>query len=222
MVPDGASGPGTGDPGCYNAAMPRLFVAIDFPPAVREQLALICFGLKDARWSDKDQMHLTLRFMGDVEGSQFLDVRDALEDVRVPPFDLRLRGLGHFPPRGKPQVLWAGVERTYPLVTLHDKVEAVVVRAGLPPEARNFHPHVTLARLKGTHTKHVASYLGHNALFAAGPFGVEAFHLYSSTLSPKGALHRIEATYPLLPPEAAVDWGTTGNTHLSAMKGDRP
>lgn len=203
-------------------AMPRLFVAIDFPAPVREQLALICFGLKDARWTEKDQMHLTVRFIGEVEGSQFLDVRDALEDVVAPPFDLHLRGLGHFPPRGKPQVLWAGVAGSEALSVLHDRVEAAVVRAGRPPEGRKFHAHVTLARLKGTHTKHVAQYLGHNALFSAGPFPVEQFHLYSSVLSPKGALHRIEATYPLQTGGDGVDWGATGDPSLTAIKGERP
>jgi 2'-5' RNA ligase len=202
--------------------MHRLFVAIDFPAPVREQLALICFGLKEARWMEKDQMHLTVRFIGEVEGSCFLDVRDALEDVRVAPFDLRLKGLGFFPPRGLPHVVWAGVERSEALVALHDKVEAALVRAGLPPEGRNFHAHVTLARVKGAHSKHVAAYLGHNALFSAGPFGVEAFHLYSSVLTPKGALHRIEASYPLRPPDDGTDWGATGDPSLSAMKGVRP
>jgi RNA 2',3'-cyclic 3'-phosphodiesterase len=202
--------------------MHRLFVAIDFPAPVREHLALMCFGLKEARWMEKDQMHLTVRFIGEVEGSRFLDVRDTLTDVRVAPFDLRLRGLGHFPPRGQPHVVWAGVEKSEPIVALHDKVEAAVLRAGLPPEGRNFHPHVTLARVKGAHPKHVAAYLGHNALFSAGPFGVDAFHLYSSVLTPKGALHRIEASYPLIPPGAEVDWGATGDPSLSATKGDRP
>jgi len=203
-------------------SMPRLFVAIDFPAPVREQLALICFGLKDARWNDKDQMHLTVRFIGEVEGSRFLDVRDALEDVSAPPFDLRLKGLGHFPPRGRPHVLWAGADGGEALGVLHDRVEAAVVRAGLAPEGRKFHAHVTLARLKGTHPRHVAAYLGHNALFATGSFPVERFHLYSSVLSPKGALHRIEATYPLRTGGDGVDWGATGDPSLAAMKGDRP
>jgi 2'-5' RNA ligase len=177
--------------------MPRLFVAIDFPDPVREHLALVCFGLPDARWVPREQLHLTLRFIGDVEGSRFLDVRDELLNVRSAPFDLRLRGLGHFPPRGRPHVLWAGIEKSPALEALHGRVESVLVRAGLPPEARNFAPHVTLARLKGTPARRVADYLTEHALFAAGPFPVTEFRLYSSLLSPKGAAHTLEASYPL-------------------------
>jgi len=177
--------------------MHRLFVAIDFPEAVRQQLALLCFGLPDARWVPPEQLHLTVRFIGEVEGSVLLDVRDALDDVRAAPFDMRLKGMGHFPPRGRPTVLWAGVDGGAGLVALHGKVDAAVGRAGLPPEGRNFAPHVTLARLKGTHPRRVADYLMEHALFLAGPFPVEAFHLYSSVLGPKGALHTREASYPL-------------------------
>jgi 2'-5' RNA ligase len=177
--------------------MPRLFVAIDFPDPVREHLALLCFGLPDARWVPREQLHLTLRFIGDVEGSRFLDMREALHAVRFSPFEMRLKGLGHFPPRGKPHVLWAGVEKNGPLEALHGKVEGVVVRSGLPPEARNFAPHVTLARLKGTPPRRVADYLTEHALFTAGPFPVDSFHLYSSVLTPKGAHHTLEASYPL-------------------------
>jgi len=180
--------------------MHRLFVAIDFPDRVREQLALLCFGLPDARWTPTEQLHLTVRFIGEVEGSRMLDVREALEAVRVAPFDMRLRGLGHFPPRGRPHVLWAGVEKNGPLAALHDKVEAAVVRTGLPPEGRNFAPHVTLARLKGTPPRRVADYLTDHALFSAGPFPVSDFHLYSSVLTPKGAVHTREASYPLAVP----------------------
>lgn len=184
--------------------MHRLFVAIDFPEAVRQQLALLCFGLPDARWTPAAQLHLTVRFIGEVEGGRFLDVRDALGEVSAPPFDMRLKGLGHFPPRGRPHVLWAGVEKNGPLTALHDRIERTVVRAGLPPEGRNFMPHVTLARLKGTPPRRVADYLTDHALFQAGPFPVEAFHLYSSLLTPKGAVHTLEASYPLGTP-AVVD-----------------
>jgi 2'-5' RNA ligase len=177
--------------------MHRLFVAIDFPEPVRRELALLCFGLPDARWVPPEQLHLTVRFIGEVEGSVLLDVRDALGDVRAAPFDLRLRGMGHFPPRGRPSVLWAGVDGGDGLRVLHDRVEAAVTRAGLPPEARNFAPHVTMARLKGTHPRRVADYLTEHALFSVGPFAVESFHLYSSVLGPKGAAHTLEASYPL-------------------------
>ena len=86
----------------------RLFIAIDPPQEVREQLAALCCGLPDARWTPVEQLHLTLCFIGEVSGDHFLDIREALAELHVPPFPLQLRGVGFFPPRGLPRVVWAG------------------------------------------------------------------------------------------------------------------
>lgn len=182
--------------------MHRLFIAIDFPEPVRAALALLQNGLPDARWAPPEQLHLTVRFVGEVEGSVFADLQDALTAVRCDPFEMALSGMGHFPPRGQPRVLWAGVTAHEALATLRRKVEAALATAGIGPEGRKFAPHVTLARLKGTPLRRVAEYLAHHAGFASAPFTVEAFHLYSSILSNAGAKHRLEASYPLAAPGA--------------------
>lgn len=177
--------------------MPRLFVAIDLPQEISGLLHGICCGLPGARWLAQDQMHLTLRFIGEVDGGLFRDIREELEHITAPRFSLRVRGLGVFPPRKAARVLWAGVEPLEQVLALRNRVEAALVRLGLAPEGRKFAPHITLARLQETPVARLHRFLAGNSLFATGEFLLEEFHLYSSVLSAKGASHAIEASYPL-------------------------
>lgn len=177
--------------------MYRLFVSIELPDDVKQALARLSGDVPGARWLGPDEMHLTVRFIGEVDGLVYEDVLAALDEVRVAPFDLALHGVGHFPPRGEPKILWAGLERSDALRVLHDRVESALVRAGVEGEHRKFSPHVTLARLKGTPSRAVGSFLAMNGLFRAEPFTVREFHLYSSSLGAKRAVHRCEASYAL-------------------------
>ena len=177
--------------------MVRLFIAIDPPAAVKDRIAELCAGVPGAKWVSPEQSHLTLRFIGEVGNDEFADTAEALSGVSAPPFVLRLKGVGHFPPRGAPKVLWAGVEDRAPVANLHDRIEARLQRLGLDPDRRKFSPHITLARLKGARTERVRDYLAQHALFATESFAVSEFHLYSSKLGAKGAIHRIEASYDL-------------------------
>jgi 2'-5' RNA ligase len=175
----------------------RLFVAVDLPEALRERLAGMSGGLPGARWVPPDQLHLTLRFVGDVDGAVFADLQETLAEVRQEPFDLALRGAGHFPPRGAPRVVWVGFDASEELRRLHAAVERAAQAAGLEPEGRRFHPHVTLARLKDTPPRRVAEYLAAHAGLRSDPFPVRELVLYSSVLGSTGATHRPEVVYPL-------------------------
>ncbi len=175
----------------------RLFVAIDFPEPVREQLARISHGLPGARWVPPEQLHLTLRFIGEVEGSRALDLGQALAGVDSPHFDLQLQGVGFFPPRKKPRVVWVGVDKNDSLVRLRNRIESVLTGAGLEPEGRKFAPHVTLARLKNTPASRVGRFLEQYSMFYVPPFTVTEFRLYSSVLNARGARHFVEQVYPL-------------------------
>ena len=183
--------------------MHRLFVAIDFPTAVRDRLAGLCRGIHGARWVQPDQLHLTLRFIGEVDGPSFHDVAEALDAVHRPRFELQLKGVGHFPPGDEPRVLWAGMAPSNPLSRLRNAIERAVIDAGVAPDARRFTPHVTLARLKGARSGEIAPYLAEHSLFASAPIPIGEFHLYSSWLGSKQAHHRIEASYPLVDPAPA-------------------
>ena len=178
--------------------MYRLFVAIDLPDSVKEPLLDMCYGLRGAKWIDDSRMHLTLRFIGEVDGGVFRDVEEALATIEIEPFELTVKGVGYFPPRGKPETLWAGVEKNDHLSALRNKVESVLTRAGLPNEGRKFVPHIQLARLKDTPEEHLARFLQEYALLRLPTFTVQEFHLYSSFLSSEKALHQVEASFQLV------------------------
>jgi len=175
----------------------RLFVAIDLPEAVKDHLGIICCGVPRARWVLPEQMHLTLRFIGEVDGGLFRDICEELAGIHGEIFSLQLEGVGFFPPRGKPRVIWVGLHKLDALLRLRYRIESRLIALGLEPEARKFSPHITLARLKNTHPAKVGRFLENYGLFCSTPFSVASFHLYSSQLGRKGAVHRIEATYPL-------------------------
>jgi 2'-5' RNA ligase len=178
--------------------MHRLFVAIDLPESVKNSIKSICSGLPDARWVDVRQLHLTLRFIGEVDDGTFDSIKKSLAEITETRFSITLQGVGYFPPKRAPRVLWIGIEDSETLTHLADKVEQVLVRgSGIEPERRKFSPHITVARFRETSASKVAGYLARNSTFRTETFPVDAFYLYSSTLTPKGAIHQREATYAL-------------------------
>ena len=177
--------------------MYRLFVAVDMPEELKSRLADMGFGLPGAKWVPREQIHLTLRFIGEVDGGQLADIRETLAGVGGEPFAMQLKGMGFFPPRGTPRVLWVGVEENEALLGLRNRVEAAVVRAGLQPESRRFSAHVTLARLHNTPPARLSRFLAGNGLYESPPFEVKEFCLYESELTPKGAIHHLLESFPL-------------------------
>jgi 2'-5' RNA ligase len=177
--------------------MPRLFVAVALPDELKRRLALLGGGIPGARWVEPERMHLTLRFIGEVDGVRAEDITAALAEVRGAPFALTLRGVGNFEQGRTPTAIWVGVVEREAVVRLHEKVERQLGLIGFAPEPRKFHPHVTLARLKGAWRDRVAQFLALRHGFAAEPFTVESFHLFSSHRGTGGAVYRVEASYPL-------------------------
>lgn len=177
--------------------MPRLFIALDLPEDVAAALDRLCAGLPGVRWADPGQFHLTVRFIGEVGQGQFYEIGEALARVSHPPFELALKGLGQFPPRGAPHTLWVGVEDPAGgLTTLRRRVERVLDDVGIEPERRKFTPHVTLGRLRGPPPEaRLASYLFNRNLFRTQRFPVSSFGLYASQLRPEGSLYTLEADY---------------------------
>jgi len=180
--------------------VPRLFVALDLPEPVKRSLEPLARGLGDVRWSTPDQQHLTLRFIGEVDDGAVRDILEALATVPATPFQLTLKGLGHFPPRGELRVLWVGVEKSTELARLKRRIDRALQDAGLAPESRKFAPHVTLARIRAPLSPtRLGTYLMRHALYRSEPFPVSSFHLYSSWLRTDGAEHQLEASYELVP-----------------------
>lgn len=177
--------------------MHRLFVALRPPNAIRGRLLGAMGGVPGARWQDDAQLHLTLRYIGEVEPHAAEDVALVLGSVRHAPVELRLDGCGVFDDsRGRPNAIWAGVSPREPLAALHRKVDAAIVRAGLEPERRAYLPHITLARMSGS-AGPVDRWLAEHAALASEPFAIDAMVLYESRLGHGGASYKPVARYPL-------------------------
>ena len=176
--------------------MHRLFVAIRPPEAIRDQLIDAMDDSPDFRWQDEAQLHLTLRFIGEVERPLAEDIAAALARIRSDRFDLRIAGIWRFERRSG-GALWAGVEPKAPVAALAAKIERACQDAGLEPERRAFHPHITLARWNGRRTREVADFLQRKAGVSSGPFTVAAFALFVSHLSRHGAQYEDVARYEL-------------------------
>lgn len=175
--------------------MIRLFVGVELPEDLRERLASLYTGVPGARWVSPENMHLTLRFIGEVANDVADDIHDALSMLRPRRFDINLSGVGHFETGDEVRALWVGVERNAELTALRDRIESALVRIGLPPDGRRFTPHITLARLRDAPPQRVSEFLAHNALFRAGPIPVAHFTLFSSYLQHSGAIYTPEAEY---------------------------
>jgi 2'-5' RNA ligase len=176
--------------------MHRLFVAIRLPPPVRTRLLGLMGGIAGARWQAEDQLHLTLRFIGEVDRHLARDVDAALSSVHHPAFSIALNGLGVFDRRGEPVTLWAGLAPQEPLRALHKKIDQALVRAGVEPDRRAYLPHITLARLpRGAGP---VGPLIEGAGGLAGPaFEVRDFRLCESRLTPEGPVYTSVENYSL-------------------------
>ena len=180
--------------------MIRLFVALRPPAPVRDALLDLEDDLEEARWQDEEQLHLTLRFIGEVERGCAEDLAAALERIHAPAPTVRLAEVGAFGGRGRQGQLWAGLHPREPLAALHRKVDQVCVRAGLTPEHRAFTPHITVARLPrrvAVGGPEVTRWLARHATLTSEPFTLDRLILYRSHLGPAGASYEPVLAVPL-------------------------
>ena len=175
----------------------RLFVALDLPWPLRERLALLATGIMGARWVPRENMHLTLRFIGEVPNWRAEEIDLALHGVRGRGFPLVVAGVGLFEKGGRVTALWAGVERSSALEHLQAKIETALQRAGLEPERRRYIPHVTLARLDQPANEKITGFVQRNNLFRAEAFPVDRFTLFSSQLGKETPVYTAENDYSL-------------------------
>ena len=176
--------------------MQRLFVAIRPPAAIRGLLLDTMGGISGARWQSDDQLHLSLRFIGEVDRHRADDIHATLGAVHHPRFRIALNGIGTFDRRGQPEIVWAGVTPHEPLKALHKKVGQALARVGVEPEQRGYLPHITLARLKRS-SGPVGNLLEERGGVTSEPFPVDSFALYESSLTPEGAVYSLVELYRL-------------------------
>lgn len=187
--------------------MIRLFVAIAAPHEVALALKSLARGVPGARWGPRENLHITLRFIGEVSEAAAEDLDSALSAVTAPPFDVALAGVGYFGDDGGVSALWAGVEAGEALTILRGRCESAARRAGLKPDTRAWKPHVTLAYLSGAEPAKVAAWTQTHNLLRVPPFAVERFGLYSSWRTRAGSVYRLERSYALRP------WPRGPSTH---------
>lgn len=175
--------------------MLRLFAGLEIPQLHRLQLSFVKSPLAGAKWVEADDMHLTLRFAGDIDNATAEDFAGFLAEIALEPFDLRLTEIGAFGGR-EPRVIFAAADGGAPLEALHRATERAARSAGLAPEPRAFKPHVTLARLRGTRPEAVANFLARPPLVLPA-FRIERFVLFSSRPNVGGGPYVVEEAYPL-------------------------
>lgn len=181
--------------------MPRLFAAIALPEDIRSGLSRLRMPLPGAKWVEPENMHITLRFAGDITSLEARDFADALSQISLPAFEITIGDLGVFG-GNDPRVLWAGATGGEPLERLSRACERSARIAGLPPEGRAFKAHVTLARLRHSRADALARFLARRPNVQFPPFIADHFVLYSSKPNVGGGPYVIEETFPLMTPWA--------------------
>jgi len=183
----------------------RTFIAIDFEQKIKDELSLFIQKLQavssNVKWIKKSGMHLTLKFLGEIEEDKTAEIKSCLSKISKnhDSFSLQLKGTGTFPPgKKKPRVLWVGVEENKKLAKLQSDIERELAKLGFPPEKRPFHPHLTLGRIKASsQLGNIISYLEKNKDKSFGHMVVKKTTFFLSILKPTGAEYKALAEFEL-------------------------
>lgn len=176
----------------------RLFAALPVPREIADGLTALQKGVPGAEWRSADVMHITLAFFGEMDDAVAEELDIELGDISCKPFDLAIRGAGHFG-RAAPRVLWMGIDPHPSLLLLAKSCERAARRIGIPIETRKPSPHVTMAYLGETRLDRVLSFERRLALYRSPVWHADRFYLYSSWTGGRGDNpYRIEAEYPLV------------------------
>jgi 2'-5' RNA ligase len=189
-------------------SMLRAFIAVEIPLAIRQGVCQATSALQNeigplVRWVPIDNMHLTLKFLGDVSPSnvdmltQMLRAEADLFDC----FELHLHGLGSFPNPKRPRVIYIGIQAPAALETLQRGIESASRRLGYESEERGFSPHLTIGRVKqnitGTEQQRIRRMLEETKIDSLGSARVNSVHLYKSDLKPTGSVYTRLFSAPL-------------------------
>lgn len=175
----------------------RLFTALDLPDDAKERITKLQEPGLEVSWISPETMHLTLRFIGDADRDVMKRLSGRFSNIGHPAFALQVKGVGYFPARGKPKVIWAGVGENSKLMRLQEKIEQACRMAGLDPEERTFTPHITLGRVKGASRKEVLTFINRNKKLRIDDIFLREFILYESRLHTDGAIHSPLERFPL-------------------------
>jgi 2'-5' RNA ligase len=175
--------------------MHRLFIALSPPKIVRESLQAIMGGVEEARWQEDAQLHLTLRYIGEVERPMAEDIAHALSRIRAEPVRLALDGIGTFDRKGVVHTIWAGVAPRSAAEILNRKINQALAHLPLEPEDHGYLPHITIAR--GKPGFGLAEWCAAHVGLSSDAFTLDGFGLYESHLTDKGSHYHMITRYPL-------------------------
>lgn len=178
----------------------RLFVACDVPDGIRRMLSsagkMLSPACAKVKWVEEENMHLTVKFLGDVSDRDVPAVKEALAGVPFSPLVCRVSGFGAFPDTQRPRVIWAGLEPGKVIAELHDEVESALNVLGIPKD-RDFSPHLTMGRVRDVSDPSVFPeffrYL--ESLANEQTFRMDALHLRKSVLMPSGPVYSDVASF---------------------------
>lgn len=179
----------------------RLFVAIPLPVEVKSQLLQLQEPIDGLRWSGEDQLHLTLRFIGETDDATAKKITANLRNLEASPFRMQITGLGSFPEGSNPRIIWTGIQENEYLTELQAEIEGICREAGLEPDNHSFKPHITLGRNKSADYDKVLAFIDQYPTLDIDEISVDSFCLYRSELTAKGAVYHIEEKFHLRKPE---------------------
>ena len=176
----------------------RVFVAIPLPVDIRASLSSLCHGVPGANWTSSDNMHITLRFLGEITEDEARDLDDELSSIEFPVFDLTYRGFGCFDKRGNVHTLWAALDPSEKLERLFEKIESATVRSGLEKARRKFKPHTTLARFRHVADSEIGLFMESRNPFSTESFPAQSICMYQSLRMHDGPRYEVLSKYPLI------------------------
>lgn len=175
----------------------RLFVALDLPTPLKKQISSLCFGVSGVRWVPQENLHLTLRFIGEVPRPLYQEIREALHSIDFHPFEITTGQLGCFEGGRGPQTLWLGIEENEDLVNLQHEVEKTLRRLKIPLDKKTFRPHISLGRLEDFFGGDLQAFFDQGFDLKKHTFEVHSFELFSSKLGGLAPQYLVEESYSL-------------------------
>lgn len=178
--------------------MRRIFIAADIPLNMREKMAALKRDIKGVRWYDANHIHLTMRFIGEVEDEVAGRVQQALYSIEAPAIELVSDGIGLFFAKKRPRVIWVGLQPAEPLKELRSRIDEALQDIDLPEDKKAFKPHVTIGKCKKSVDKgSVLDLKDDYGDWKEAEGRLTSLTLFSSSLSPEGAIHTPLEHYPL-------------------------
>jgi 2'-5' RNA ligase len=175
----------------------RLFIAIPLSKNLKNRIIKMQKPVEGIKWQGRDQLHLTLRFLGEASSDRLSELSKQLGNIKQEPFSLNIKGTGVFPNLRSSQVIWAGVRKSKLLGDLYEAVEKQCQAVGFDAEKRPYKPHITLGRVKRAPGNDVRKLLKSSESEISSSEVVNGFNLYQSETLPEGAVHSIIEAYPL-------------------------